>query len=108
MELGGRLVIQEKYGPPNYGENPETDEKVEVPILVLSRPINVRGDPKGSLNSESFQGVKEVQLVFLSDKNITYSHLDGKGVVASGRLFQKTTGHHYTDILMIVDSIHEQ
>ncbi|HET9525573.1 MAG TPA: hypothetical protein VFO99_05370 [Pyrinomonadaceae bacterium] len=32
VELEGRLVIQLKYGPPNFGEQPKTDKKLRVPV----------------------------------------------------------------------------
>jgi len=108
VELKGKLTIVPKYGPPNYGENPETDEKVKVPILKLSQPVNVRADPKRDLDAynESFNGVREVQLVFLTD-TIRYGHLIGKQLVAKGTLFQAQTGHHYTKVLMTVSEIRE-
>ena len=108
IELKGKLTIALKYGPPNYGENPETDEKVRAPILVLSQPVNVRADRESEFNTESFEGVKEVHLVFFTDRKIAYSHLVGRQVEVRGTLFQAHTGHHYTDVLMIVSTIREQ
>ena len=35
VELDGQLVVQSKYGPPNFGEQPKTDQKVQVPVLLL-------------------------------------------------------------------------
>lgn len=105
VELRGRLALADKYGPPNYGESPESDAKVKVPMLRLSDPINVRRDPNSNLNTESFEDVKEVQLVFLTERKISYSHLVGKDVTARGALFQGHTGHHYTDVLLVVNAI---
>lgn len=107
VELEGRLTLVPKYGPPNYGEDPKTDEKVKVPILELAEPVNVRGNSQGEVDTESFEDVEEVQLVFITDK-IRYRHLVGKRVVAKGTLFQAHTGHHYTNVLMIVHAIREQ
>jgi hypothetical protein len=108
VELQGRLILVQKYGPPNYGENPETDSKVKVPVLQLSQPINVRRDPNSNMNTRSFVDVKEVQLVFLTEKNISYRHLVGKVVTAKGTLFQGHTGHHYTEVLLVVNAIGEK
>jgi hypothetical protein len=103
VELRGKLIIASKYGPPGFGEDPKNDEKVKVPILLLSRPVNVRGDPASDLNTESVSGVKEVQLTFQS--RIPHGQLIGKEVVAKGVLFHGTTGHHYTAVLMDVREI---
>lgn len=39
VRLTGRVEYQNRYGPPNYGENPKTDRLMHVPILRLDRPI---------------------------------------------------------------------
>jgi hypothetical protein len=39
--LIGRLIIETRFGPPNYGEAPLTDKKVKIYILRLSTPITV-------------------------------------------------------------------
>jgi hypothetical protein len=33
VELKGTLSVKTYYGPPNYGENPDTDAKEALPIL---------------------------------------------------------------------------
>jgi hypothetical protein len=33
--LNGKLTKVLKYGPPSHGESPETDKKIEVPIVIL-------------------------------------------------------------------------
>jgi len=47
VELKGKLIVERKYGPPNFGENPRTDAKVRVPVLLLIKPVRVRGKPAG-------------------------------------------------------------
>ncbi|HKR22002.1 MAG TPA: hypothetical protein VJS17_05365, partial [Pyrinomonadaceae bacterium] len=37
VELEGRLVIQNEWGPPNFGEEPLTDRKEKVPVMVLAK-----------------------------------------------------------------------
>jgi hypothetical protein len=104
VELTGKLTMVTKYGPPNYGENPETDEKVKVPVLLLSRPVNVRGQPGDELNSESVRGIKEIQLV-LEKLSASYRMLANQQVRVKGTLFHAHTGHHYTAALMTVRQI---
>ena len=104
VELQGRLILQWKFGPPNYGEEPKTDRQGRVPILVLTDAINVRGNPQDAINSKSVQGIRRVQLAF-SDIGTSYRHLVGKDVVAKGTLFHAHTGHHYTDVVLMLRSI---
>lgn len=106
VQLEGVLTLVQKYGPSNYGENPETDEKVQVLILVLKNPADVRADPDSDLNTDSFEGVKEVQLVIFPKRKIAYKHLIGKNILARGTLYQRHTGHHYTDVVLTVISVH--
>ena len=104
VELEGRLTVQSKYGPPNYGENPRTDARVKVPILVLVRPINVRGTPGEAHNAISVRGTRRIQLVF-SNRETSYKQSIGEIVVVKGSLFHAISGHHYTDVVMDVRAI---
>ena len=104
VELEGRLTVQWKYGPPNFGENPKTDKRVKVPIIVLAKAINVRGTPGAAHNAVSVQGARRIQLVF-TDPAMDYKSLAGKDIVVKGSLFHAETGGHYTDVVMSVQSI---
>ncbi len=105
VELRGTLKVCERYGPPGYGEDPERDQRMRVPVLILSNPINVRGDPAAEVNIESVRGVRELQLVFLRAMN--YSSLVGSQVVVRGKLSHAVSGHHFTPVVMIVESLGE-
>ncbi len=108
VELAGKLVVEHKYGPPNYGENPKTDQKVRVPILTLSEPINVRGDPKSQINdSMSVEGATRIQLVFVVGGPDWKQSIEKK-VRVKGTLFHAITGHHYTAVLVEVQEIQKQ
>ncbi|HEU4769901.1 MAG TPA: DUF4431 domain-containing protein [Pyrinomonadaceae bacterium] len=104
VELEGRLVIQNEYGPPNYGETPKTDRKERVPVLVLAKPISVRGIPGHEYNATSVEDTRRIQLVFL-DNPPAYKQLIGKKIIVKGSLFHAHTGHHYTPVLIIVSSL---
>lgn len=104
VELDGRLVIQAKYGPPNYGEQPKTDEKVRIPVLVLQNPVNVLPSEENSYNSQAVYRTRQIQLAFIETR-IDYKNLIGKNVVVTGSLFHAHTGHHYTDVVLSVSSI---
>lgn len=103
VELKGTLTVKRYYGPPNYGENPKTDAKETVPILILSKPINVQGDPDPQtiINRDSVKGARKIQLILYGQ----YKKFLGKTVLVKGTLFQAHTGHHRTDVLMDVRSI---
>jgi len=103
VELKGKLIIKTYYGPPNYGENPDTDAKEAMPFLVLDKPVSVRGnpDPKARFDRQTVENVKKIQLVL----TLPHKNLIGAKVIVTGTLFQAFTGHHHTDVLMTVSSI---
>ena len=103
VELDGRLVIQSRYGPPNYGEDPKTDEKVRVPILVLKNGVSVLPGQEVGYYPAVYRTTR-IQLAFI-DSGITYRNLIGQNVVVTGSLFHAHTGHHYTDVVLKVNSI---
>jgi hypothetical protein len=103
VELRGKLVTKMFYGPPNFGEDPKTDSKEVFFILVLSRPVNVRGnpDPNAGPDRVSVEHVREMELVL----TIPHKNMIGKKVILKGTLFHGFTGHHHTEVLMDVQSI---
>ena len=102
VELEGTLVIKTFFGPPNYGEDPETDEKEETRILSLDKPINIRSkDENDPVLGPTESDVREVQLVF--DGKLR--KWVGKKLIVKGTLFHAHTGHHHTDVLLAVESI---
>ena len=101
VELTGKLIVKRFYGPPNFGENPETDAKEDALILLLNKPINAKDYSPDMGNETSVESVSELQLVL----STPYQKLIGKTVTVSGTLFYAHTGHHHTDLLMDVRSI---
>jgi hypothetical protein len=109
VELEGKLVVQSKYGPPNFGEEPKTDQKVRIPVLVLKTPVNVlpiQGRDEG-INAEPVYRVRQIQLSFAVGET-EHKKLIGKDVVVKGTLFRAHTGHHYTDVVLTVRSVGEK
>lgn len=105
--LDGRLVIQFKYGPPNYGEQPQTDQKVKVPVLVLKNPVSVLSSQEDGYNSQPVYRTTQIQLAFI-DSGTAYNNLIGKNVAVTRSLFHAHTGHHYTHVVLKVRSIERQ
>jgi hypothetical protein len=103
VKLRGEVVRVPRYGPPGFGENPKTDEKVNVAILVPSHPIDVCGDSTSEKNGWSFHDVREIQLFYPDSLDLT--PFIGRPVVVTGALFQRLTAHHYTDVLLRLNTI---
>lgn len=104
VQLTGKLTKRMKYGQPNYGENPKTDARVKIYVLLLEKPVNVKGDPSNDLDSDTFKDIKAIQLAFDPSK-IKLSGYVGKQVTVKGTLFEAETGHHYTKVLMMVHQL---
>lgn len=103
VELSGKLVSENHYGPPNFGETPEIDLKETIAILVLDNPISVLAEPRGGANLDSFAGVSRIQLIGASARNLLA--LTNQHVTLRGTLFEKENGEHYTDVLMNIVEI---
>lgn len=104
VTLYGYLSTVEYFGQPNFGENPETDRRIEVPVLILDEPINICGVVDAELNTESFVGVREIQLIF-SPGQSKHKYFLSKVVKVSGTLSQAVSGHHFTEVVMTVNDI---
>lgn len=103
--LQGKLTKISKFGKPTYGENPERDEKVEVPVLILQTPVRVKARLASSVNNESVTNVSFVQLIFPPEVDGNYSkHLD-KEIVVAGTLVRGHKGEHFTDVVMTVKAV---
>lgn len=104
VELQGTFATEQRYGPPNYGETPATDQRALIRLLKLSKPVDVCADSTAEVNTESFQGVAEVQLLFLGEQQ-AHDALLNKDVVVTGSLSEAQTGHQYTKVVLTVKSI---
>src|SRR5438093_10210178 len=103
--LQGKLTKVFKYGKPTYGENPEKDEIVEVPILILQTPVRIRARPTSSVNNESLTNVSFVQLVFLAEVVGNYANYLDKDIVVAGTLVRGYKGEHFTEVVMTVKAV---
>lgn len=103
--LEGTLVTKTFYGPPGYGENPDTDTKETAYILELNKDISVLAQAKDAINT-SQSGIKEIQIVPADEKKHEelQAYVD-KTIRVQGTLFSAHTGHHHSDILLTLDKI---
>ena len=103
VQLTGRLFTLTAYGPPNYGEDPDTDSLETVPVLWLDHPICVDEDLRNYGASPAERDVKSIQLVHSSSGAKFRPNLVGRHISVSGKLFHGISGHHRTEVLMSVD-----
>ena len=96
VKLEGVVTIRTFYGPPNFGENPATDDKVKQAILKLDRPLCVLASEDD--NAEDKQ--REVTLV--PSENIRFAPYAGKRVRVTGSLYHGFNAHHNTPVLIQV------
>lgn len=105
--IEGTLITRMYYGPPGYGENPDTDPKEYPFILQLDEPIDVIAKEDDIYNS-SISEVTEIQVVPLGKEGfeIVKKYIN-KHIKIQGSLFTHFTGHHHTDILIEVEKVLE-
>lgn len=100
--LKGKIIMQTFWGPPNFGADTSVDRKEVCPILLLDTPINMTADSTNEFNERKI-GVTKIQLV--TDKSV--DNFLKKKVNATGTLFGAMTGHHHTDVLLILTDLRE-
>lgn len=90
-------------GPPNYTSVRRGDRPEVVWVITLARPVCVEGDEVNDPEA----GVARVQLVFTEGAAAyrKYRGLVGRRVEVTGKLFHGHTGHHRTDVLIVVEEI---
>ena len=103
--LNGKLTKVIKYGPPTYGESPETDKKIEVPILILRTPVRIKGNATSSINNEQITNVSFVQIIFPPELQTNYANYLEQDVVLAGTLTRGYRGEHFTEVVMTVKAV---
>lgn len=103
VSLTGRFELVLRFGPPNYGEDPKTDMKIQVPMLWLAEPIRVRGRPGDEIDGEPVEGIRVLQLHLPID--IERNALLGEEVVVRGELTHAMQGPEFTPVVMRVQEI---
>jgi len=92
MSLHGSVYAEPFFGPPNYGENPDTDSREIAYILKLDKPIRV------VMSDGNLEDCREVQV-------INYPHIPkGSDMVVSGQLDEGVSGHHRRKVIVFCAS----
>jgi hypothetical protein len=106
VQVSGVVVVETHYGPPNYGENPESDRVEPALILLLDMPVIVEETPGDTSEwNETHFGVARMQMVDLNDLGLW--KLKWQHATIEGTLFSAHTGHHRTDVLIQVSRVVE-
>jgi len=101
VSLSGKVKLQTFFGPPNYGENPDTDSRETQAILLLGKPICVEANRKD--DEEAEQNQREVTLVPFGKENL--KDYEGKQIMVQGTLYRAFNGHHHTPVLIEIKHI---
>lgn len=96
VSLVGVLKFEPGYGPPGYGETPETDRKITNYILLLDQPINVAGNDLFLAQ----RNVKEVQLSFPYGSSLHFHN--NERIIANGNLQGPVTATAVREVIMSV------
>lgn len=106
--ISGKIRIESFFGPPGYGESPETDSREDSYILVLDNPINVVAKGQDTEDNEfntTTLNISKIQLTSTHDVKLT--NYKNKAVKLTGTFFGAHTGHHHTDVLLDVEKAEE-
>jgi hypothetical protein len=91
LQITGVLFSVEKWGPPNFGEQPETDARWTAWIIRLPDPLRISGGARFA--GKLWPAVSEIQikmLLHVGSSNALLSPYEGKLVVVTGKLFEAT------------------
>lgn len=103
--IRGKLIIVTKYGKPTYGAEPDKDERLAVPILILQTPIRVKARPESSVNNETITNISFVQLIFPPEVEANFKKYVDQEILVAGTLAIGNRGGQFTDVVMTVKAI---
>ena len=96
INIFGRIMLKQFYGPPNYGETPEIDKIESYYILQLYEPIIF----EQGLRIET---VEEIQLIYRNNINIEI--ITDWSYIIDGEAFFAETSHHHTPVIITINRI---
>ena len=89
VTLTGVVHAEKYFGPPNYGENVETDQVETAYVLQLNKPLTYHSSDGRSIVTS------EVQMIGFT-RAAEHDH-----VTLSGTLEEAVSGHHRRDVLLV-------
>ncbi|TWB29094.1 hypothetical protein FBZ88_104260 [Nitrospirillum bahiense] len=100
VTLSGTAVMEDHYGPPNFGETPDRDAKLRVPMLMLAEPVDVEAVPGVGREHERLD---QMQLVLPS--RLSIKAYVNKRVTITGTLSEQLEPGDFTPVLINVQTI---
>jgi hypothetical protein len=104
IRTSGVLHKEIHWGPPNFGENPNTDSKFTAWVLHIDLPFKVKNNSIDKQKNEIV--VKDIQLetsnVITSNK---IAEFENKHIIVEGRLWTASTPGDVTDFNIDVTRI---
>ncbi len=98
--IEGILISSTAEPEITYDEKPH-----QFPSLKLLKPISVLCATKETDSCQPETGVTLLHLVLKEEQMKQFKKLKGKTVKLSGNLFHSDNGHHFTSVLLDVESI---
>jgi hypothetical protein len=97
VDLQGTLVASVRYGPPNYGENPTSDKRIQIWLLKFSQPVRMCTDSTGA----AVDSVRQMEIFFKQSP----ARYRGKLVQVRGTIEQATLGPQFTPIVLYAQQV---
>lgn len=108
-KLSGVIKVENHFGPPNYGEEPQTDLKLQSYMLHMDKPIRVELNPETTSYTEFIDPVENIMVIQLNPAHgIKLAQHVNKKVFLTGTLFKSHTGYHISEVVMQVEKISTQ
>ena len=108
--ISGTIKIESFFGPPGYGENPETDSREDAYILHLDNSINVISKDKepeeGDYNFTKYN-IYKIHVTSSSTTEVKLTNYINKKVRLTGTFSGSFSGHHHADVIMEVEKVEE-
>lgn len=98
VTLHGTVSERQVYGPPNFGDTPEVDQRRTVRILTLSEPIDLCARQGSHAGEPAELHVNEVQLIAPTARATAEPER-----VLTGVLARSDNALHYTRVIFILD-----
>jgi hypothetical protein len=107
LAVQGILQIGEFFGPPNYGEQPESDRVERSYFLQLPAPLATQVQSVAALAriTEASRSSYFLQVVLPERERSQAKALIGKRVRVWGTLTESLTAHHRTPVLVEVHKL---
>jgi len=102
VTLSGKITTALAYGPPNFGENPETDSKDEYIVLTIREPISIKGS-----DGVITKGITRIQLAFLPESKGLLNKIGQDKISITGKITLASSPYHHESSIIFVKSFTE-